>query len=369
MLRGFACFLLLAPLAFAQQEEIPEPPPAETLSSPNLPDPLLPKIQAAIAGVTTHDAVTLSHALHIGEAPDRRSPGPAAETLTPVGDLDGDGTPEMLLKAAIPEVAALPGVTPAPESQPLWALYLLSWNGAHWKASRLLSGGEEFISSPINLGLAAGRGLAIVTLQGNSATPYPVVFELRDHLARLLWDSQSEDSRYQPLLQGRVNFQERKNAPAEMMVSGRADPGLLAVDAHGQRGFTVRVIYHWTGNAFLPALTDFSPCPDYTLYRFLSALHLHNYRAAYALVVPRALMKEKSPGVQAFQKFIQENWPEFLDDAVFAAPELPASAAEEHLFTLTKPGKRYVYHPIFSRDGKFLLTGLTRTHESLPAEQ
>jgi hypothetical protein len=39
---------------------------------------------------------------------------------------------------------------------------------------------------------------------------------------------------------------------------------------------------------------------------------------------------------------------------------------DDHLFVLSKPAMRYVYHPVFSSDGKFLLTGLTRMREALP---
>jgi hypothetical protein len=53
---------------------------------------------------------------------------------------------------------------------------------------------------------------------------------------------------------------------------------------------------------------------------------------------------------------------------VFEAPEPPAGAPDDHLFVLPKPDERFVYHPVFSSDGKFLLTGLTRTQEALPPE-
>ena len=49
-------------------------------------------------------------------------------------------------------------------------------------------------------------------------------------------------------------------------------------------------------------------------------------------------------------------------------PKIPPGSSDEHLFVLSKPEKHYVYRPVFSRDGKFRLTGLTRTLESLPGE-
>jgi hypothetical protein len=70
-----------------------------------------------------------------------------------------------------------------------------------------------------------------------------------------------------------------------------------------------------------------------------------------------------APTVEAFRHFIQDHWPEFLQDEVFQAPELLAGSPDEHLFILPKPDHHYVYHPVFSKDGKFLLTGLTRTRE------
>jgi hypothetical protein len=153
-----------------------------------------------------------------------------------------------------------------------------------------------------------------------------------------------------------------------MIVTGRADPGFLQVERKGQRGFQARAIYHWSGTAFIPAKTEYSANQDYTVYRFISALHLHDYDSAYALVVPAEFLKVDSPTLDKFRHFIQDNWPEFLQNEVFAAPEPPASSPDEHLFVLSKPDKHYVYHPVFSSDGKFLLTGLTRTQEALPAE-
>jgi hypothetical protein len=325
----------------------------------------LPQIISAIQGVATPDVSTLSRALHLLEG---AAPSDPVNRLMPVGDLDGDGVPEMLLRWAMPDIAVEADVTPAPDSNPLWALYLLSWNGAHWQASRLLTGVEAFQPVPIQLGPPLGRGLALVLLEEEAQVPYPVMFQVKDHVGVLLWDAQSDDSRYQPLLQGRVSFADSRGAPAEMIVTGRADPGVLRVDPNGQRGFRAREIYHWAGSAFVPVKTEYSENEDYTLYRFISALHLHDYASAYALVVPAKFMKVESPKLDAFRQFVQDRWPEFLQDVVFEAPEPPAGSPDEHLFVLSKPGKHSVYHPEFSRDGAFRLTGLTRTLEVVPAE-
>jgi hypothetical protein len=347
------------------QEEGQEPPPAETPATQTLPDALLPQITAAIQGVTTPDVAALSKALHLGERVDATAPGAPPNTLAPVGDLDGDGVPKILLRWAIPDVLVGAEVAPAPDSRPLWGAYLLSWDGAHWKASRLLTGVENFIPLMINLGPPVGRSLAVVIQEGDSQTAYPAIFQVKDHTATLLWDAQADDSRYEPLLQGQVSFQDHAAAPAQMIVTGRADPGLLQVDRRGRRGFQARAVYRWDGKAFVPAKTEYSADQDYTVYRFISALHLHDYRSAYALVVSAKFLKSDSPTLDAFRHFIQDNWPEFLQDEVFEAPEPPAGKPDEHLFVLSKPDKRYVYHPVFSSDGKFLLTGLTRTREAI----
>jgi hypothetical protein len=362
-----ACLLMLAVTASAQ-EEGQEPPPAETPATQTLPDAQLPQITATLQGVTTRDVAALSKALHIGERMDATAPGALPNTLAAVGDLDGDGVPEMLLKWAIPDVTVGAVVAPAPDSRPLWGVYLLSWDGAHWKASRLLTGVEDFTPVVINLGPPVGRGLAVVIQEGDAPIAYPAIFQVKDHAAALLWDGQADDSRYEPLLQGRVNFEDHAKTPAEMIVTGRADPGFLQVDPSGHRGFQARAVYHWDGKAFVPSKTEYSADQDFTIYRFISALHLHDYRSAFALVVPAKLLKAESPTLDTFRDFIQDNWPEFLRDEVFQAPESPVGSPDDHLFVLSKPGMRYVYHPVFSSDGKFLLTGLTRTREALPAE-
>jgi hypothetical protein len=348
------------------QEEGQEPPPAETHAAQTLPDALLPQITAAIQGVTTPDVAALSKALHLGERLEATASGALPNTLVPIGDLDGDGVPEILLRWAIPDVLVGAEVAPAPDSRPLWSVYLLSWDGAHWKASRLVAGVEDFTSILVNLGPPAGRSLAVVIQEGDSQIAYPAIFQVKDHTATLLWDAQADDSRYEPLLQGQVIFQDHAAAPAQMIVTGRADPGFLQVDRRGRRGFQARAVYHWDGKAFIPAKTEYSADEDYTVYRFISALHLHDYRSAYALVVPGELLKADSPTLDAFRHFIQDHWPEFLQDEVFEAPEPPAGAPDEHLFVLSKPDKRYVYRPVFSSDGKLLLTGLTRIQEALP---
>jgi len=358
-----SCLLLLALAAFGQEEQ--EPPPAETPASTTLPDTFLSQITSAIQGVTTKDVSALSKCLRIADRSESPASGGLDNMLVPLGDMDGDGVPEMLLKWAIPDVAVAGEVAPAPDSRPLWAVYLLSWDGAHWKASRLLSGVEDLSQVLVRLGAPVGFGLAVLVQDADSQVTYPVIFELKDHVASLLWDAQRDDSRYEPLLQNRVSFQDRPGAPTEMIVTGRAEPGLLRVKPKGRRGFQARTDYHWDGKSFIPAKTEYIADQDYTIYRFISALHLHDFRSAYALVVPAEFLRADSPTLDAFRNFVQDHWPEFLQDAVFEAPEISVGSSDEHVFVLSKPGRRYVYHPVFSTDGKFLLKNLTRTQEAI----
>jgi hypothetical protein len=328
-----------------QEDELPPTriPPAQTHQ-----DAVLSQVAAVAQSVRTPDVGALRKALHIGEQQEGAAAGVPPGTLTALGDMDGDGVPEMILKWAIPDVEVTPESMPAPDSHPLWGVYLLCWDGTGWKASRLASGVEDATVLAINLGKSAGRGIAVVTLGGNPVVAYPSVFQVKDHAVLLLWDGQADESRYEPLVQGRLDFQERGDAPAEMVVTGHADPGLLKFDPSGQRGFTARA--------------------DYTLYRFISALHLHDYRSAYSLVAPAQFLNSDSPTLDAFRQLIQDSWPEFLGDHVFEAVEPNPGSPGESLFALTLPDKQYVYRPIFSRDGKFLLTNLKRTQEAPPPE-
>ena len=357
-----ACILIFASAGVAQ-EEYKEPPFPEGRVSQPPPDTLMPQILAAIQGVAAPDLAALARALHIGKRPEDATTGAATQELLPIGDLDGDGVPEMLLKWPLPDDATSGEVAPAPDSSPLWSVYLLSWDGTHWRASRVATGIEQLVPSVINLGPSPGTCLALVTQEGDPQDIYPQVFQVKNHAAALLWDSQADDSRYQTLLQGRVSFENRRNAPAEMIVTGRADPGLLKVSPKGHRGFQARVIYRWDGKAFIPAKTEYTPGGDYTVYRFISALHLHDFASAYSEVVPGKFLQMDSPTVDAFRHFIESNWPEFLQDNVFDAPEPAAGSRDENIFVLHKADTVKVYHPDFSIDGKFLLTGLSSSRE------
>jgi hypothetical protein len=203
----------------------------------------------------------------------------------------------------------------------------------------------------------------VVNLIGEGATPYPAIFQVREHEAVLLWDSQVGDNRYNALERGQIEFQDDARLDqTDMIVTGRADPGLLQFEPGGHRGFSARCVYHWDGQAYVPARTEYSPGPDNNLYRFIAALHLHDFRSAYALIEPGQFLKTEAPSLEKFRQMIEENWPEFLDDQVFQAREASAGSPDTLAFELSD--KHYVYRPTLSQDGKFLLTGLERKVET-----
>jgi hypothetical protein len=113
----------------------------------------------------------------------------------------------------------------------------------------------------------------------------------------------------------------------------------------------------------VPRRTEYSENQDYILYRFISALHLHDYRGAYALVDPAKFLKETKPSPELFQKDVEENWPEFLENNIFEVRDAARNSPEDYSFELKRGGTTYVYHPAFGSGPKYLLTGLQREEE------
>ena len=152
-----------------------------------------------------------------------------------------------------------------------------------------------------------------------------------------------------------------------MIASGRADPGLLVFPKGPEassRGFVETRIYAWRNNAYVPVQTEYTANEDYTLYRFIAALHLHEFRAAYALIDPQRFLRTPKPSLKLFRERVEKDWPEFLDDRIF---QVPAGATESrgHAFTLTlENGTTNVYYPSFTRGPRRLLTGLDRKQTS-----
>ncbi|MGA2611205.1 MAG: hypothetical protein ABSH01_27485 [Terriglobia bacterium] len=340
----------------------------ETGSEPSPPsaaeqgDEMLAGIQAVLGNVPAPDLGVLGQAFDTTvKKQDEASSEPSAVELIELGDLDGDGVSEVALKLLVTETSQED--TQGQASPPsLRGLYLLSWDGTRWKASRLAAPAENFQFKVVRLGKSTGRCIAVVNVMGEAAVPYPAIFQLREHEAALLWDSQGGDNRYNALEHGQIEFQDNaKLDQTDMIVIGRADPGLLQFEPGGHRGFSARCVYHWDGQAYVPAQTEYSPGPDNTLYRFIAALHLHNFRSAYTLIDPGKFLKTDAPSLEKFRQMIEENWREFLDDQVFQAREANAGSPDALAFEL--PEKHYVYRPTLSNDGKFLLIGLERKVE------
>jgi hypothetical protein len=325
-------------------------------------DEMLAGIRAVLANVSSPDLGVLAQAFDTSvKKQDEASSESSAIELIELGDLDGDGVSEIALKMPV-SGASQEDTQAQPSPVSLRGLYLLSWDGTHWKASRLAAPAESLQFKVVRLGKSTGRGIAVVNLIGEGAAPYPAIFQLREHEAVLLWDSQAGDSRYNALEHGQIEFQDDpKLDQTEMIVTGRADPGLLQFQPGGHRGFSARCLYHWDGQAYVPARTEYSPGPDYSLYRFIAALHLRDFRSAYALIDPGKFLKTTAPSLEQFRQMIEKNWPEFLDDQVFQAREANAGSPDALAFEL--PEKHYVYRPTLSNDGKFLLTGLERNVE------
>jgi hypothetical protein len=286
--------------------------------------------------------------------------------LIELGDVDRDGISEVAVKLQIAEANQQDAETEALRASSR-GLYLLCWDGSHWKVSRLVAFAENVEFKLVRLGKSTGLGIAVVNLMGEEAVPYPAIFQVREHEAALLWDSRGGDDRYNVLAQGQIEFRDDpKLDRTDMIVSGRADPGLLEFQRGGRRGFSERCVYHWDGQAYVPGQTEYAAGPDYTLYRFIAALHLHDFRAAYTLIDPGRFLKADAPSLEKFRKVVEETWPEFLDDQIFKAREAESGSPDALAFEL--PEKHYVYRPTLSDDGRFLLIGLERKVETAAAD-
>jgi hypothetical protein len=339
---------------------------APRTSESGQPDELRAEIQAVLENVSAPDLAALGRAFKtIVRKPDERSSELSSTDLVDLGDLDGDGVSEVVLD--LPVTAGSEEDTLGQAASPsLRGLYLLSWDGTRWKASRLAPLAESFQFQVVRLGESAGRCIAVVNEIGEPAMPYPAIFQLREHEAALLWDGRAENSLYNAFERGQIEFREdAKLDQTNMIETGRADPGLLRCERGGHRGFNAKCVYHWDGQAYVPERMEYAAGPDYTIYRFIAALHLHDFRSAYTLIDPGKFLKTGAPTLEKFHRMIQEDWPEFLDDRIFQAREAGAGSPDALAFELRE--KHYVYRPTLSHDGRFLLTGLERRVET-PSE-
>jgi len=323
---------------------------------------MLAGIQAILGNVPSPDLGVLGQAFDTTvKKQDEASSESSPVELIELGDLDGDGVSEVALKLLVTDTSQedAQGPAPPPSSR---GLYLLSWDRTRWKASRLAAPAGNIQFKVVRLGKSTGLCIAVVNVVGEEDVPYPAIFQVREHEAALLWDSQDGDNRYNALDHGQIEFQDNaKLGQTDMIVTGRADPGLLQFEPGGHRGFSARCAYHWDGQAYVPAQTEYLPGPDNTLYRFIAALHLHDFGSAYALIDPGKFLKTDAPSPEKFHQMIEEDWREFLDDQVFQAREANAGSPDALAFEL--PEKHYVYLPTLSQDGRFLLIGLERKVE------
>ena len=318
------------------------------------------EVEAAAQSVLSADTDALAKALRIEiAATDDAEPSePSASALRQIGDLDGDGVAELVFRWSRPERFN----QPVPESAgplPGWVLFLLSWDGVRWRVTELMTGDGM-------CGLETLTGIwpapALVGVEGLSSFPYPVIFRYQDHSATVAWDSRDGNSRYQSYAGGDVSFS-GGNGPPAMVVSGRADPGVIRFPSYGSRGFDVATIYFWENGAYVPKKSEFTENEDYTLYRFIAALHLHNFRAAYALIDPARFLAGDEKTVDALEKQVTAAWPELLGDNIFEASEPVDGGASKFPFELNRDDVHYRFFPTFSSDGKLLLTGLERREE------
>jgi hypothetical protein len=315
----------------------------------------LKEVEAAAKSVTMPDAASLAKALDVESAGAPDADDVTRSASRPLGDLDGDGTPEVAFRWSRAERFKLSNFDVGP--LPGWVMFLLSWDGGRWRVTELTTG--DGLS-----GVEALPGIwptdAILVVDGLSRIPYPIVFQYREHSAAAAWDSRADSSRYQGYEEGEVRFQGREGGPPVMIVSGRADPGVIRFPPGGDRGFEAATAYFWEQGAYVPKRTEFEENEDYTLYRFIAALHLRDFKAAFACIDPSKFLEGRAATPESLRKTMEETWPEFLGNDLFEVPE-PASADENrYAFVLRKGDERTHYWPAFSRDGKLLLTGLER---------
>lgn len=263
--------------------------------------------------------------------------------------------------------AASPDEEARSDSAP--GLYLLSWDGKMWQASFLTSAANALTLRVLPVSGSTAPLIAVIIFRGVTAVPYPVIFQFRDHHASLVWDGRSDSSLYDGYDYGSIQFEKAGsgNVPV-MVVAGRADPGLLVFPQSAEqtgRGFQAATVYAWQNNAYVPVRTEYTHNRDYILYRFIDALHLQNFKAAYSLIDPKSFLKTDKPSLKLFRERILNAWPEFTDDKIFEVPIGSKSESGSHSFILRLDGgKINVYHPTFTSGPAYRLTGLQRTGTS-----
>jgi hypothetical protein len=255
------------------------------------------------------------------------------------------------------------------QTEPDPRLYLLSWDGKGWQASYLTPAADALTLQVLPVTGNTVPLFAVVIFRGIAATPYPVIFRFRDHRASIVWDGRADSSLYTGYDYGSVQFEKARSGNVPVMVAaGRADPGLLIFptsDEQSRRGFQAATVYVWHNDGYVPFQTEYAHNRDYTIYRFIAALHLHDFKAAYSLIDPKQFLKTVKPSLDLFRKRIQDVWPEFTDDQIFEVPAGPEKGSENHLFILRLGhGEMNVYRPTFTSGPAYRLVGLDRTKAS-----
>lgn len=360
LVSGFQNHPTFTRVSFQLQGQRSQPETAEKAGSgPSVTS--LDAIQAAIKPVRTPSIQSLARALGLNPKQVGHHAFEDSEVgMEQIGDIEGKGFRDVAVKWKPPA----PKQSAQPETEP--DLYLLSWDGKTWQPSYLTTA-MDALTVQVLPGTEASTPMIAVTLfHGLTAVPYPVIFQLRDHHAALVWDSRSTTSLYSGYDYGSIQFKKvaNENVPA-MVATGLADPGLLVFPVSSEqngRGFQGATAYAWQNSAYVPIRTEYTHNRDYTLYRFISALHLHEYKTAYSLIDPKRFLKTDKPTLKLFRQTIQKKWSEFIDDKIFEVPSGPAKKSGSHVFVLKlNDGKVYVYHPTFTSGPEYLLTGLKRT--------
>jgi hypothetical protein len=314
----------------------------------------------ALAAITRPEARAVAQALGAVLEEELTSASERRGIVTSFADLDRDGVPELLYQRP----RGLPSASAGKETPlPAWALLLLSWDGAAWRASSLLEGDGLFETQVLGGG---GLDFAVTVIEGADEIPYPVVFRFRNHAAELVWDSRSAESSYQGYVLGEVEFvHDAAGGAPKLVVTGKADTGAIRFPRLSVRGFLARGTYRWDGAAYVPEQIEFGVNEDFTLHRFLAALRLRDFASAYAAIEPAQFLESDEPTLEMFRERVASVYPEFLGGHVFDARDAGEEKEEDRSFELERNGKLYVYRPRFDGPPGFRLLGIERREEKL----
>jgi hypothetical protein len=319
-----------------------------------------PAIQTAIGGVRSPSLQALAQALGMeSDQIGQRAFEDSAIGMEPINGLGGG-----VSAVAVKWRPANQGLNPQASDVP--KVYLLSWDGTAWQASYLTAASDALTLQVLPTSESEAPLFAVIVYRGITAIPYPVIFRFQEHHASLVWDGRADSTSYTGYDYGSIQFERAAGGNVPVMVAtGRADPGLLSFPTTQEepgRGFEVATAYVWKNGAYFPLRTEYTHNRDYVLYRFIAALHLHDYKAAYALIDPAQFLKTKKPSLDLFRERIQNAWPEFTDDKIFEVPAEAVKGLGSYAFVLRLGhGKMNVYHPAFTSSPAYRLTGLART--------